>query len=117
MKGVKKLIFPLIIISYSLLYLATTKVVPCDGDCAKIFRVDTMLTKNRDYIWYVGRCISGRPANDTICVLVKDTAGIDWNLLADTACQITSLVGLPGQKIIIMKSGAIPDTVAKKQCP
>jgi hypothetical protein len=118
MKYIKGLLLPVIVISYALLYLATTKVVPCDTYCEKLFRIDTTLTKNRNYIWYIGTCVSGKPTNDTLCVMVSDTIGIDWNRLADTTCQIASQVGLPGQQIIIMRTGVSPpDTLAKKQCP
>jgi hypothetical protein len=109
-----------ILITYALLYMATT--VPgsynCDTDCEMMIAVDTILRKNRDYVYYANRC--NQPvASDSICVLVKDTTGIDWNLLADTVCQIATSKGLLRQKVFILKttSTGFPDTVARKQCP
>lgn len=107
----------LILISYSLLYIATTKSFPCDSDCETMAAVDTLIQKNRDYVYTANRCY--RPSSDSICVWVKDTSGIDWNLLADTVCQVASSKGLLQQYIIVLKvnSTGIPDTVVTKRCP
>ena len=39
--------------------------------------MDTALQHGRDYILYARPCIPS-PVNDTFCIIVKDTAGINW---------------------------------------
>jgi predicted 3-demethylubiquinone-9 3-methyltransferase (glyoxalase superfamily) len=116
-KRFRFLFLALILISYSLLYIATS-IDRCDANCERISAVDTLLKKNRDYVYYTSRC-NWSAASDSICVWVKDTSGIDWNLLADTVCQIATVNGLLQQKVFILKSTTtgFPDTVVKKQCP
>lgn len=67
---------------------------------------------------YVSRCDSKAP-QDTICIHVKDTAGINWNLLSVTACTYLRQIGFTNQQIFILRF--VPavgiDTVAKKNCP
>ena len=107
----------MIVVSYGLLYVATTKSVICDGDCSKMFVFDTTLRHGRSYVVGAYRCTSGR-ISDTICVNVKDTTGINWSLLVDTACLVAGQVGLAHQTIFIFKPAtATVDTVAKKSCP
>jgi len=116
MKRLKVLLLPLILISYALLYIATSKEFPCNEDCNKVMRVDTTLTRHHDYVWYVTRC-GANVVTDTLCIYVKDTAGINWDLFADTTCQVATQVGLSSQKIFIIKATTPFDTLAKKQCP
>ena len=79
--------------------------------------MDTTLQHGRDYILYARPCIPS-PVNDTFCIIVKDTAGINWALLADTACMIAAQVGLPHQQIRIFKvAGATLDSLVWKTCP
>ena len=83
-----------------------------------MFGVDSLLRANRDYVYYASWC-NPPVHSDSICVWVKDTSGIDWNLLADTVCQVATLKGLLQKKIFILKSNStgFPDTVVQKQCP
>ncbi len=117
-KRYRFIVLTLILASYSLLYIATSKKFPCDSDCEAMQTLDSLVRDNREYVYYAGRC--NRPvASDSICVWVKDTSGIDWNLLADTVCQMANSRGMLQQKIFVLKASStgIPDTVAKKQCP
>jgi hypothetical protein len=117
MKIFKYLTLSLILIAFSLLYLATSYQVPCEDDCAKVYSVDTTMSRNRDYVFWVSRC-SGTQQSDSLCVYVKDTIGINWNLLADTVCAVATQNGLARQKIFIIKTNVTPpDTVARKICP
>ena len=112
----KKPLFFLLLTGYALLYTATSKQVPCDDDCEKTGRVFQQLSTNRTYVYGVYRCTQPRPS-DTLCVLVRDTSGINWNMFADTACKIATQQGLLQQKIFILKNGTNPyDTLAKKLC-
>jgi hypothetical protein len=117
MKLLKKFIPALIIIAFSFLYIATSKVVPCDDYCRQLYRLDTMVMKNRSYVGYVGSCISGKPKNDTLCISIFNSQGIDWNLFADTVCTYAAQIGMTGQTILVLKYGSPPDTLAKKHCP
>ena len=117
MKLKASLILSLTILFYSLLYLATSKVVPCEDDCAKIAALDTTLVNKYKYVSYAYRCARSYSI-DTLCVFVKDTAGINWNLFADTVCLYANSVGLYQQEILLIKiSASSADTVAKKKCP
>jgi len=116
MKRFKVLLLPLILISYALLYIATTKVFICNEDCNNVMRVDTTLTRRYNYVWNVARC-GANVVTDTLCIYVKDTAGINWDLFADTTCQVATQVGLSRQKIFIIKATTPFDTLVKKQCP
>jgi predicted 3-demethylubiquinone-9 3-methyltransferase (glyoxalase superfamily) len=117
LKRFKFFFLSLLLISYALLYIATSKPFPCDADCEAMTALDTLVKKNRDYVYTANRCY--QPASDSICVWVKDSSGIDWNLLADTVCQVATSKGLLQQYIIVLKvnSTGNPDTVLKKRCP
>lgn len=115
---IKKLFLPLICIVYALLYMATSVPDRCYEDCQKINELNEALRVNRSaYFYGSGRCTySGQ--SDTLCVSVKDTLGINWNLFADTVCSIATQKGLLRQKIFIIAGGAFPpDTLARKECP
>lgn len=113
----KLLLLPVILLGYSLLYIATSYHAPCEGDCEKTTKVSQSLRENRPYVNNVYRC-TYQPNSDTLCIYVNDTTGIDWNLFADTVCMTATQYGLPQQKIFVLKfSGAAYDTVAKKVCP
>lgn len=112
------LLLPSILGVYAFIFIATKIAEPCDDDCEKVREVSSLLYNSREsYILSVGRCSYNR-VSDTLCILVRDTAGINWNLLADTSCAIATLKGLLHQKIFILKTGTSPlDTLVKKSCP
>ena len=116
-KNIKSAILPLILIGYALLYIATKKNT-CFEDCQKINELNQALLQNRQsYFYGAGRC-TYRGQSDTLCVSVKDTLGINWNLFADTVCLLATQKGLLRQKIFILKTGIYPpDTLARKVCP
>jgi hypothetical protein len=118
MKKIRFVILPLILAVYTLLFMATKREFPCDDDCQKVRSVEDALRTNREtYIYSASRCTNNR-ISDTLCVLVRDTSGINWNLLADTACIIATQKGLLNQQVFILKLGTSPfDTVARKRCP
>ena len=111
------MILPLIVIVYASLYIATSKDVPCEGDCQKVYETGIAISNSRTYVYGVYRCTQPR-ISDTLCIIVKDTLGINWNLFADTVCIIATQQGLIQQKIFVLKSGTSPpDTLARKVCP
>jgi hypothetical protein len=120
MRRNKYTILFIILTSYSLLFIATSidKEIICDGDCEKISNFNQALKNGRSsYIYGANRCTRTNPS-DTLCVFVKDTIGINWNLLADTACILATQQGLLQQIIFILKNSQYPpDTVSRKQCP
>lgn len=117
MRKIKLLILSLILIIYASLYIATSKDVPCEGDCEKLSQITYALSNSRTYVFGVYRCTQPR-ISDSLCVYVKDTLGINWNLFADTVCIIATQHGLLQQKIFVLKTGTSPpDTLARKICP
>lgn len=117
MRKINFLILSLILIVYASLYIATSKDVPCEGDCDKVYQTGKSLSNSRTYVLSTNRCtLPG--VFDTLCIYVKDTIGINWNLFADTACIIATQHGLLQQKIFVLKIGTSPpDTLVKKVCP
>jgi len=107
-----------VVLFYAFLYIGTTYPVRCEEDCQKISRLDTTLRGKYDYVHWASRCTNS-PTSDTLCIWVKDTTGINWNAFADTICLYSNSVGLYQQKLFLIKSNiaALPDTVARKQCP
>lgn len=113
----KSLLLIVVVTIYSLLFLATKRVIPCEGSCQSLYSLDTLLTKKFDYVYGTFRC-TGLPSSDTLCIYVKDTVGINWDRFADTVCIYANIAGLFQQKIFLIKNGTMPpDTVARKQCP
>ncbi len=118
---VRHSLFLLLILSiYASLYVATSRYTPCEGDCEKVNEVSSKIRNNRQaYIHYLQRC-SNRPISDTLCLYVKDTTGINWNLIADSTCYFATQAGLAQQKLFIIKFSATagtPDTLVQQQCP
>ena len=112
----RSLILFTVVAFYALLYWATS-VNKCNEDCQKQIELSALLAKNRTYVYGAWRC-SLSYNSDTLCVTLKDTVGVNWALLADTACLYANSVGLYHQKIFLIKNGVFPpDTVARKQCP
>jgi hypothetical protein len=117
MKLKTSLILSLTLLFYSVTYLATSKVVPCEGDCEKTYGLDTILRNKYNYYHGSYRC-ARTYSTDTLCVYVKDTIGINWDLFADTVCMYAKSVGLNRQQLLILNNGVLPpDTLARKQCP
>ena len=117
MKLKTSLILSLTLLFYSVIYLATSKVLPCEGDCAKTYGLDTTLRNKYSYFYGSFRC-TRTYSTDTLCIYVKDTTGINWDLFSDTVCIYANCVGLSRQKIFILNNSVFPpDTLAQKQCP
>lgn len=113
----KFIILGLILILYGALHIATSYQVPCEDDCEKVGTFSNDLRKNRDYVYGVYRC-TNVAVSDTLCVYVKDTIGVNWNLLADTACVLATQKGLQQQKLFLIRNGnSIRDTILVRQCP
>ncbi len=73
MKIIKLLLLPLLLFSFAFLFMATSKVVPCEGDCAIVQDVYQALRNGREsYVNYVYRC-GYNQVSDTLCIFVKDT--------------------------------------------
>lgn len=112
----KSLVLFAVVAFYSLLYVATSR-EECSEDCEKRVQLQDLLRNNRDYIFYVDRC-GVTYGTDTLCIGVVDTAGVNWDLLADTACTYANSVGLLRQTIFFLDLQVSPyDTLARKQCP
>jgi hypothetical protein len=113
----KKLVLFLVLAGYAFLYVATTKQLPCDDDCEKTGNMYQDLSAGRTYVLGVFRCTYPR-LSDSLCVFVRDTTGINWDLFADTACIAATRQGLLQQKIFVIKNvNLVTDTVARKVCP
>lgn len=118
----KKLSFILLFLIcgvYAVTFIATKPAQPCDTDCEKVQITGSLLFKNREsYVQGVYRCAYQR-VSDTLCVIVKDTTGINWDRLADTACMIATGNGLLRQYILVLtdRRGAPLDTLARLRCP
>ena len=113
----KRLILFTVVAFYALLYVATKPAERCFDDCQKLNDLDELLMKDRSYVYGVSRCLP--VYTDTLlCVGVKDTIGINWDLLADTICLYANSVGLSRQTILILNHQVYPpDTLARKKCP
>jgi hypothetical protein len=113
------LLFAIAILGYAFLYIATSKAFDCEGDCLRNQALDTLIRKNHPYIYFVN--VGGyRYSYDTLNVWVKDTTGVNWNLLADTICTFASGVELKHRYIYLLETDTINhrlDTVARTQCP
>ena len=117
MKLKTSLILSLTLLFYSVIYLATSKELPFGEDSAKLYGLDTTLSKKYDYFYGAQRC-TYRQDSDTLCIYVKDTVGINWDRFADTVCMYANSIGLYRQKIFLVNNRVNPpDTVARKQCP
>jgi hypothetical protein len=118
MKMIKYITLTVILLSFSFLYIATSYLGRCDDNCERLYKIDSTIRHNRDYVIFANRCFNYSQASDTLCVYVKDTSGINWNLLADTVCSVATQNGLARQKVFIIKNTLTPpDTVARKICP
>ena len=111
------ILLPLILLGYATLYIATSKQPICEGDCEKIQNLRTRMMNNRPYVWTVNRLGQDAGALNRFYVIVKDTIGIDWNRLADTACIYSREVGLTNQQIFVLLPRGVVDTVARLSCP
>ena len=47
----KSLLLIVVVTIYSLLFLATKRVIPCEGSCQSLYSLDTLLTKKFDYVY------------------------------------------------------------------
>jgi len=113
----KSLILFIVIVSYSLLYIATKPAGECGDDCQRLYQLDTTLQSRYHYFYNANRC-TYRPNSDTLCIYVRDTIGINWDRFADTVCMYANSIGLRQQQLFIIKElNFPPDTVAKKRCP
>ena len=107
----KWLIFIVVVAFYSALAIATDKFPQCSDVCMKSYGVDTLLRK-RSYVFY-----TMRTSDTSFCVFVKDTTGINWNLLSDTTCLIMNSRGLNHFHVFIVNNTINPwDTLANKKC-
>lgn len=117
MKKYSRFILFFILLGYALLHIATKYNYPCEDDCARVNEFSNELSSSRDYVYGAYRC-SRVAVSDTLCVYVKDTIGINWSLLADTACNIATQKGLQRQKLFFINNvNSIRDTILVRQCP
>ena len=112
--GLKKLrwvILTTIVVFYAFIYLATSKQVPLSDFCEKASNTASMFQQS----YVVGsNCCS----DTSFCVTVKDTTGVDWNALADTACLYLRTQGLTNCRVYVLQYTSIGiDTLANNKCP
>ena len=114
----KGLILLVVVVFYSLIYLASRPPQRCDDNCQMLYRLDTTLINRFNYVYGSSRC-TYRQNSDTLCIYVRDTTGINWDRLADTVCSFANSVGLYQQKIFLIRQriSSPADTVARKVCP
>lgn len=104
---------------YYVTFIATKPAPVCDSDCEKVNATGAQLYLHREgYVQGVYRCTYQR-VSDTLCVIVKDTTGINWDRLADTACMTAAANGLRQQFVLILtnRRGVPLDTLARLRCP
>ena len=117
MRVTKIILLPVLLLTFALLYIATSVPDRCLEDCQKVNEFGMALQTNRGYIYGVYRC-SRNGLSDTLCIYAYDSVTVNWSLLADTACIIATQKGLPRQKIFIIDNRTLPiDTLATKECP
>jgi hypothetical protein len=117
MKIKQVICFFAVLFFYSMLYLATSKQPICEGDCELVRDLTVKITANHSsVIDYVSRCSINR-VSDSVCVYVKDIAGVNWAMIADSTCYFANQVGLPPQKVFVIKEGIPNDTLARLNCP
>ena len=112
------LLLALVIASYTFMYTQSDR-YSCDDDCKNVSSLNTKLVTGRPYIYSIGRCGINR-VSDTLCLYVRDTTAIDWNLLADTACLVATQNSLYHQKLFVIKYDTATrslDTLVRRQCP
>ncbi len=111
------LLFVAIVVCYGLLYMATS--VP-DKECIPCNQLSALYQKlsvNKTYITQVNSC-SLQNTVDTVCISVKDTTGVNWTALADTACLYSKQQNMPTKAVYILKDNVFPrDTLAAVICP
>lgn len=97
---------------YALLYIATkpNDDLHCDQECRIQLGVDSLLRKDRPYVYSDGFC-----ADSTLCVFVRDTA-LNWGALSDTVCRYLAGYNRFQYRIIIRKT-TTGDTLANRICP
>ncbi len=98
-----------VILFYAFIYLATSKVVPVSEFCAKANTAGGLI--KRSYVYGAGCC-----GDTAFCINVKDTIGVDWDLLADTACIYLHTQGLDHYRVFIIRNTATSDTLINKKC-
>jgi hypothetical protein len=90
-KIIRKSGFVAILLSFTLLYIATSKkdnltIPPCN-DCVALAKADSILRKNT-------RILNSFSCNEKkYCLYVKDTARGNVQIVADTACTVLKSVG------------------------
>jgi hypothetical protein len=100
-----------ILIAYSLLYIATSKTVPCDNPmCQKMENITNALRNRHPYFYSIGEC-----RDSVMCAWVKDTTQINWNAFADTVCLYLNSESLLHYSTIVINVRG--DTLARKKCP
>src|SRR5688500_20385235 len=106
MKKLNWFILPLVLGSYAALYLATSYNKECTtADCEKLNDLQQSLSQNRgSYFYGVHRCTYPQQSSDTLCVYVKDTLGINWNLFADTVWQTATNIGMLYPTVFIINN-------------
>ena len=113
-KQTKLLLFPLILVSYALLYLATSvddKEYPCDERCLKERSVMTELRKRVYVKGGVGQ------QDSTFIIMVNDSAAQNWKALADTGCIYLKVYNLPYKTVHVYNIQNPQSKLATTSCP
>ncbi len=107
------LLLPAILLAYALMYVATTKPMPCNDACVKTGEVaQRLMDGSRPYVAFAGQCYP----DSFFCVGVRDSTASNWVRFSDTVCQYLQAVSLPGMTVVVTDNRN-QDTLIKRRCP
>ncbi len=97
--------------------MATSVYKECTN-CDPFYVLLDSLKSNRPYVLQISNNRGGIGGSlDTLILRVNDSAAVDWNLFADTACQYTRQQNLNTKRIYVVNYYNPPlDTLAEKSC-
>lgn len=119
MKKFKLFVLSAIVSVFSFSYVASTK-VDCDAECESISKLYESLRQGREaYMGDVYGFPDDRHYEHLVIRVNGSIVNVNWNLFADTVCNLAANAGLPHRPIYIVDFTSQPpnDTVARKTCP
>jgi hypothetical protein len=108
-KYLKYAVLSSILILYALLYMATSKPMPCEDLCEKLVRMQQLAS--RPYITSHDMC-----NNNTYCVFVDTSYQKNWASVSDTICGYIRDVRLGDFMVLILNRDRQNDTLHKRKC-
>lgn len=116
MKKIRLLLFPVILLVFSCLYVATSRPFPCNVDCERFGTFDSAVYSRHSYVRHV---YNQSQAYDTLFVAVDTTglASMNWNLVADSLCVLANNAGLMGRVMKVQTYFVPRFNLAQTTCP